>query len=108
MSFHKDKAESEYLGTRATHYDGERLGIGISCSRVLNKKTKKNRKNDGELNGIAKALEGAREVNMLAILTDSKPAISAIEKLDKGSPGHVPGLRHGTLQERIKTPAWLG
>ena len=57
---------------------------------------------DGELNGIAKALEGAREVRMLAILTDSKPAISAIKKLDKGfapprpkieahSTGRVPG-----------------
>ena len=36
----EDKTESEYLGTRATHYNGE-------------------------LSGIAQALEGAREVNML-------------------------------------------
>ena len=48
-----DKAGSEYLNIKATHYDGE-------------------------LNGIAQALEEAREVNMLAILTDSKPAISAL------------------------------
>ena len=46
------------MGTRATYYDSK-------------------------LNGISNALEGAREVNILAILTDSKPAISAITKLDK-------------------------
>ena len=50
---------SEYLGTRATHYDGEP-------------------------SGIAQALEEAREVSMLAILTGSKPAISTMRKLDKG------------------------
>lgn len=42
---YEEKAELEFLGTRATHY-----------------------RDDGELNGIAQALEGAREVNMLAIL----------------------------------------
>ena len=38
----------------------------------------------GELSGIAQVLEEVREVSMLAILTDSKPAISALRKLDKG------------------------
>ena len=33
---------------------------------------------------IAQALEGARGVSMLAILMDSKPAISGLRKLDKG------------------------
>ena len=54
-----DSTGSEYLGTRATHYDGE-------------------------LSGIAQALEDSREIQMLAILTDSKPAISTIKKLDTG------------------------
>ena len=57
--FHEEKTGSRYLGTRATHYDGE-------------------------LSGIAQALEESREVNLLAILTDSKPAISTTKKLDKG------------------------
>ena len=57
---HRDRAGSKYLGTRATHFDGE-------------------------LNGIAQALEESREVNLLAILTDSKPAISVIRKLDSGA-----------------------
>ena len=48
------------IGTRATHYDGE-------------------------LSGIAQALEELREVSMLAILTDSKPAISTLRKLDTGA-----------------------
>ena len=26
LGFHEDKAESEYLGTRVTHYDGELNG----------------------------------------------------------------------------------
>ena len=56
---HKERSGSKYLGTRATHFDGE-------------------------LNGIAQALEESREVNLLAILTDSKPAISTIRKLDSG------------------------
>ena len=60
LGLHEDKAGSEYLGIKATHYDGE-------------------------LNGITQALEEAREVNMLAILTDSKPAISALRKLDNGA-----------------------
>ena len=58
--FHEGKTGSTYLGTRATHYDGE-------------------------LSGIAQALEESREVSMLAILTDSKPAISTIRKLDTGT-----------------------
>ena len=50
LGFHEDRTKSEYLGTRATN-------------------------NDGKLSGIAQALEGAREVSMLAI--------------------RGPGLRHG-------------
>ena len=60
LGFHEEKTGSKYLGTRATHYDGE-------------------------LSGIAQALEDSREVQMLAILTDSKPAISTIKKLDTGT-----------------------
>ena len=56
---HKDRTGSKYLGTRATHFDGE-------------------------LNGIAQALEELKDINLLAILTDSKPAISTIKKLDSG------------------------
>ena len=58
--FHENTTGSRYLGTRATHYDGE-------------------------LSGIAQALEVSREVSMLAVLTDSKPAISKIKKLDSGA-----------------------
>ena len=57
LGFHEDNAVSEFLGTKATHYDSE-------------------------LNGIAQALEESKEVNMLIALTDSKPAISALRKLD--------------------------
>src|SRR5258706_8643312 len=60
LGLHGEKTGSEYLGTRATLYDGE-------------------------LSGIAQALEPSREVQMLAILTDSKPAISTIKKLDTGA-----------------------
>ena len=59
LDFYEDKSGSEYLGSRTTHYDGE-------------------------LSGIAQALEGAREVGMLAILMDSKPAISTLRKMDRG------------------------
>ena len=51
---------SEYLGTKATHFDGE-------------------------LEGIALALEKHSDTLMVAILTDSKPAIRVLEKLDSGS-----------------------
>ena len=56
---HENKSGTRYLGTRATHHDGE-------------------------LSGIAQALEESREVNLLAILTDSKLAISTIRKLNSG------------------------
>ena len=49
----------EYLGKKATHYDRD-------------------------LAGIAQVMEEAREVNMLAILTDRKPGISTLRKLDRG------------------------
>ena len=53
-----------YLGTRATHIDGE-------------------------LEGIALALEAHNEKNtgMLAILSDCRPAIRVTEKLDSGTEG---------------------
>ena len=52
---------SGYLGTKATHFDGE-------------------------LEGIALALEKYTEADthLLAIMTDSKPAIRTVEKLDSG------------------------
>ena len=58
LGFHEDKSDSECLGTSAT--------------------------DDGELSSIAQALEGAREAEMLALLTDSKPVISALRKMDTG------------------------
>ena len=60
LGFYEDKVGSEYLGIKATHYDGE-------------------------LSGIAQDLEEAREVDMLTILTDSKPAISTLMGLDAGT-----------------------
>ena len=50
------------MGTKATHFDGE-------------------------LEGIALALENHTENLMLAVLTDSKPAIRALEKLNLGIEG---------------------
>src|SRR5258706_8313252 len=54
----------KYLGTRATHIDGE-------------------------LEGIALALEAhnKNKTGMLAILSDCRPAIRAVEKLDSGMEG---------------------
>ena len=49
-----------YLGTKATHIDRK-------------------------LEGIALALEGHKETSMLALLSDCKPAIRAVEKPDSGS-----------------------
>ena len=49
-----------YLGTKPTHFDGE-------------------------LEGIALALEKHSDTLTVAILTDSKPAIRILEKLDSGS-----------------------
>lgn len=57
LGLHEGKARSEYLGIKAIHHDGE-------------------------LSGKAQALEESREVNTLAILTDSKSAISTLRKLD--------------------------
>ena len=59
VGLQKESTGSSYLGTRATHFDGE-------------------------LVGIAQALEEAREIHLLAILTDSEPAISTMRKLDAG------------------------
>ena len=56
------KSGNKYLGTKSTHFDGE-------------------------LEGIALALEKHTESLMLAILTDSKPAIRVLEKLDAGTEG---------------------
>ena len=51
---------SKYLGIKSTHFDGE-------------------------LKGIALVLEKHAMTHMLAILTDSKPAIRVLEKLDSGA-----------------------
>ena len=58
LGFHNSILDLGYLGIKATHYDGE-------------------------LSGIAQALVGARQVSMLAMPMDSKPAISTQRKLDK-------------------------
>ena len=58
LGLHDAGSGSEFLGIKATHHDGE-------------------------LSGIAQALKGAREVGMLAILTDSKSTISVLGKLDQ-------------------------
>ena len=55
-----DTTGSKYLDTRAIHFDGK-------------------------LNGRVQALEESRGVNLLAILTGTKLAISMISKLDKGT-----------------------
>lgn len=44
LGFHENKSDPEYLGIKASHYDGE-------------------------LSGIGQTLEGAREVGMLTILS---------------------------------------
>ena len=70
-NLHKERSGSKYLGTRATYFDRE-------------------------LNRIARALEESREFNLLAILTDAKPAISTIRKLDS---------RTASLRSKIE--AWI-
>ena len=75
------------MGTRATYYDGE-------------------------LAGIALALEDQKDNLMLAILFDSKPALRAMKKLDRGqaAPGRQskPGYRRlcklGQAPGRIRMP----
>ena len=74
LGFHEKKTGSEYLGIKANHYDGE-------------------------LSGIAQALEETREVQMLAILTDSKPAISTLRKLDNGAAPPRPEIEARILNE---------
>ena len=49
----------QYLGIKATHFDGQ-------------------------LTGIALALEGHKEADMVALLSDCKPAIRVVEKIDSG------------------------
>ena len=63
---------SKYLGTKSTHFDGE-------------------------LEGIALAMENHKENLMLAILTDSKPAIRVLEKLNSGTEGP-----RSTIEARIQ------
>ena len=53
---------NKYLGTRATHIDGE-------------------------LEGIALALEAHEQTGMLAILSDCRPAIRTTENIDSGAQG---------------------
>ena len=53
---------SGYLGTKATHFDGELEGIALALEKHTHTGT-----------------------NLLAMLTDSKPAIRVLEKLDSGT-----------------------
>ena len=69
---------SEHLGEKATHYSRD-------------------------LAGIAQAMEKAREVNMLAIHTDSKPGISTLTKLDRGL---TPPRSEIEARELTKICAW--
>ena len=61
------------------------------------------------LSGITQALEGAKEVSTLAILTYSKSAILVLRKLDQGL---ALRLKHGfwknSTREETRTPAWPG
>ena len=52
---------SEFLGTKATHIDGELEGIALALEKHTDKGT-----------------------NMVALLSDCKPAIRTVEKLDRG------------------------
>ena len=54
-----DRMGGKYLGIKATHFDGE-------------------------LEGIALALEKHKNTNMVALLSDCKPAKRVVEKLDSG------------------------
>ena len=74
----QDLSNSSYLGTRATHIDGE-------------------------LEGIALALEAHNETGMLAILSDCRPAIRTVEKLDSGMTGprsHIEARIQSALETR--------
>ena len=53
---------SGYLGTKATHFDGELEGIALALEKHTDADT-----------------------HLLAIMTDSKPAIRTLEKLDSGA-----------------------
>ena len=66
-----------YLGTRATHIDGE-------------------------LEGIAIALEAHEQTGMLAILSDCKPAIRTTENLDSGAQGPRSHIE-ARIQEALET-----
>ena len=57
-----DLEGSEYLGIKSTHFDGELEGIALALEKHTHTGT-----------------------NLLAILTDSKPAIRVLEKLDSGT-----------------------
>ena len=55
-----DQSGDQYLGIKATHFDGVLAGISL-------------------------ALEGHTDTNMVALLTDCKPAIRVVEKIDSGT-----------------------
>ena len=72
-----DLSGKKYLGTRATHIDGE-------------------------LEGIALALEAHEQTGMLAILSDCRPAIRTTENLDSGT--QVPRSHiEARIQEALET-----
>ena len=55
-----DLSGGQYLGIKVTHFDGE-------------------------LAGIALALEGHNDTNTVTLLSDCKPAIRVVEKIDSGT-----------------------
>ena len=73
-----DLTGKKYLGTRATH-------------------------TDGELEGIALALEAHIQTGMLAILSDCRPAIRTTENIDSGTQGprlHIEARIQKALENR--------
>ena len=68
-----------YLGTRATHFDGELEGIALA----LGKHTE-------------------ADTQLLAMLTDSKPAIRTVEKLDSGTEAPRSAIE-ASIQKSLET-----
>src|SRR5258706_6870555 len=76
----EDLSGDKYLGTRATHIDGELEGIALALETHNEKRT-----------------------GMLAILSDCRPAIRTVEKLDAGLEGprsHIEARIQKALESR--------
>ena len=63
---------SKYLGIKSTHFDGELEGIALALEKHTHTHSHPH---------------SHTSTNLLAILTDSKPAIRVLEKLDSGTEG---------------------